>query len=65
MIFSEADEARIEQQKTSSDGNGETNECEAYPSTLDEARKRNRKIIEVCLLLGVTEWMINNFLLAC
>ncbi|KAG5676546.1 hypothetical protein PVAND_006371 [Polypedilum vanderplanki] len=42
----EADEAKFEDQKISSDGKSETNSIDAYPSTLDEARKRNRKIIE-------------------
>lgn len=30
-----------------SDGKSESNEIEAYPSSLDEAKRRNRKIIEV------------------
>ena len=36
-----------EQYNASADANTETNESDSYPATLNEARKRNRKIIEV------------------
>lgn len=48
-IFREATEAKFEELNNVSDGKSETNGFEAYPSSLDEAKKRNRKIIEVKL----------------
>ena len=45
---SEAAETNLDEQFVTSDANTETNELDSYPQTLNEARKRNRKIIEVC-----------------
>ncbi|CRK93240.1 CLUMA_CG006784, isoform A [Clunio marinus] len=41
----EADESILEANKTS-DGRSITNEFDSYPSSLEEARKRNRKILD-------------------
>lgn len=59
LIFSEAAETKFES-LNASDGKSITNEFDSCPSSLEEARKRNRKIIQVWKsgLLGGTE-MIN------
>lgn len=45
--FSEATEAKFDELNNVSDVQCATNEFDTYPSTLDAARTRNRKIIEV------------------
>ncbi|CAG9798462.1 unnamed protein product [Chironomus riparius] len=39
-------ETNLDEQFDTSDANTETNELDSYPQTLNEARKRNKKIIE-------------------
>ncbi|KAL7043517.1 hypothetical protein ACKWTF_001549 [Chironomus riparius] len=43
---SEEAETNLDEQFDTSDANTETNELDSYPQTLNEARKRNKKIIE-------------------
>jgi hypothetical protein len=60
LISSEAEEAKFEL-TNASDGKSMTNEFESCPSSLEEARKRNRRIIEVWKLTKLSVTKTINF----